>query len=117
MRHEIRQNKATVRWFFIIWTSLFMQAFLLNFTRILEKNPKVYISIIMGIVGCVMLFVAEAVHIQKVVEALATKDQTILRAAVQPLSDRYGWARIGWLFVMFVWSTLQYSKTKKALGL
>lgn len=93
-----------------------MQAFLLNVTRILEKNPKVYISIIIGIVGCSMLFVVEAVHIQKLVESLATKDQTILRAAIEPLSDRYGWSRILLLVVAFIWSSMEYSKTKKQLG-
>lgn len=39
--------------------------FFLNLTRIIEANPKIYLSIIVGIAGCLMLFVAEAVHIQK----------------------------------------------------
>ena len=94
-----------------------MQNFLLSFTRILEKNPKVYASIIAGIVLCLVLFVAEAIHIQTLVESLATDNQNILREAVQPLSDRYTWSRILLLIVAFIWSSFEYSKTKKDLGL
>lgn len=94
-----------------------MQALILNFTRILEKNPKIYMSIIAGIVLSLCLFIAEAVHIQQVAQALATKDQDILGAAIKPLSDRYGWARMTLLIVAVIFSHLQYRKTKKALGL
>ena len=38
-----------------------MKAFFLNLTRIIEANPKIYISIIVGIAGCCMLFVAETI--------------------------------------------------------
>ena len=94
-----------------------MQAFLLNFTRILEKNPKVYASLIAGIVLCLVLFVVEAVHIQNLIEALKTKDQALMKAAVEPYSSRYTLARIVVLVVAVIWSSLEYSKTKKALGL
>jgi hypothetical protein len=94
-----------------------MQALILNFTRILEKNPKIYASLIVGIVLSLMLFVAEAVHIQNLVESLATKDQSILRAAIEPISDRYTWARVLMLLVAILWSTFEYNKTKKTLGL
>jgi hypothetical protein len=59
--------------------------FFLNLTRVIEANPKIYLSIIVGIAGCLMLFVAEAVHIQKIIELLNTKDQVVLRAAIEPL--------------------------------
>ena len=94
-----------------------MQALILNFTRILEKNPKIYASLIAGIVLSLMLFVAEAVHIQNLVESLATEDQSILRAAIEPISDRYTWARVLLLLIAIVWSSYEYNKTKKALGL
>jgi hypothetical protein len=51
--------------------------FFLNLTRIIEANPKIYLSIIVGIAGCLVLFVAEAVHIQKIIELLNTKDQVV----------------------------------------
>ena len=70
-----------------------MKAFFLNLTRIIEANPRIYISIIVGIVGCCILFVAEAVHVQKIVELLNTKDQALLRAAIEPISDKYTVAR------------------------
>jgi hypothetical protein len=61
--------------------------FFLNLTRIIEANPKIYLSIIVGIAGCLVLFVAEAVHIQKIIELLNTKDQAVLRAAIEPIAD------------------------------
>ena len=94
-----------------------MKAFFLNLTRIIEANPKIYISIIVGIVGCCMLFVAEAVHVQKIVELLNTKNQTILRAAIEPISDKYTLARSVLLIFTFIWSAYEYRSTKKKLGL
>ena len=44
--------------------------FFLNLTRIIEANPKIYLSIIVGVAGCLVLFIAEAVHIQKIIELL-----------------------------------------------
>ena len=42
-----------------------MQQFFLNLTRIVENNARIYLSIIFGIALCLLLFVAEAVHVQK----------------------------------------------------
>lgn len=94
-----------------------MKAFFLNLTRIIEANPRIYISIIVGIVGCCILFVAEAVHVQKIVELLNTKDQALLRAAIEPISDKYTVARSLLLVFSFIWSGYEYFLTKKKLGL
>ena len=94
-----------------------MKAFFLNLTRIIETSPKIYISLIVGIAGCCMLFVAEAVHVQKIVELLNTKDQAVLRAAIEPISDRYSRTRWLLLLISFIWSGYAYHTTKKKLGL
>ncbi|MHA3892968.1 hypothetical protein [Acinetobacter sp. GXMZU3951] len=94
-----------------------MKAFFLNLTRIIETSPKIYISLIVGIAGCCMLFVAEAVHVQKIVELLNTKDQAVLRAAIEPISDRYSRTRWLLLLMSFIWSGYAYHTTKKKLGL
>lgn len=91
--------------------------FFLNLTRIIEANPKIYLSIIVGIAGCLVLFVAEAVHIQKIIELLNTKDQVVLRAAIEPIADKYSWSRWSLLILALIWSSLAYSSTKKKLGL
>ena len=94
-----------------------MQQFFLNLTRIVESNARIYLSIIFGIALCLLIFVAEAVHVQKLAESLATKDQAVLRAAIQPISQLYTWTRIVVLVLMCVWSSLEYTLTKKRLGL
>lgn len=94
-----------------------MKDFILNFTRILESNPKVYWSIIIGIVGCLALFVVEAVHVQNILATLNTKDQVLMKTAIDPVARLYFWARLAILGVMVVWSNLEYLKTKKKLGL
>lgn len=94
-----------------------MQHFFLNLTRIVEKNPRIYLSIIFGIAFCLMLFVVEAVHMQKMVEALNTQNQDQLRAVMHPITDRYFWSRIFVLFLMCIWSNYEYRKAKKMLGL
>ena len=94
-----------------------MKAFFLNLTRIIETSPKIYISLIVGIAGCCMVFVAEAVHVQKIVELLNTKDQAVLRAAIEPISDRYSRTRWLLLLISFIWSGYAYHTTKKKLGL
>lgn len=91
--------------------------FFLNLTRIIEANPKIYLSIIVGIAGCLVLFVAEAVHIQKIIELLNTKDQVVLRAAIEPIADKYSWSRWSLLILALIWSSFAYSLTKKKLGL
>ena len=61
-----------------------MKAFFLNFTRIVETNPRIYWSIIFGLAACLALFVAEIVHIQLVINELKTKDQNVLAEAICP---------------------------------
>ncbi|ANF83162.1 hypothetical protein A3K93_09890 [Acinetobacter sp. NCu2D-2] len=94
-----------------------MKSFFLNATRIVETNPKVYWSIILGVVACLALFVAEIVHIQNVLTSLNTHDLAILSAAIDPIASSYKWARIFAILAMVVWSSFEYSKTKKQLGL
>ena len=94
-----------------------MKDFILNFTKIVEKNPRVYWSIIFGVVGCLALFVVEAFHVQHLLSTLNTTDQNLMKAAVEPLSLIYGWLRILVLILTVVWSNLEYRKAKKALGL
>jgi len=95
----------------------FMKTFFLNLTRIVENNSRVYFAYIVGIVLCLMLFIAEAVHIQNLANSLQTTDQTVLREAIQPISSRYTWSRGLLIVLMVVWSCLEYRKTKKQLGL
>lgn len=94
-----------------------MKDFVLNFTRILESNPKIYWSIIIGIVGCLALFVVEAIHVQNILVELNTKDQALMKTTIDPVANLYFWARITVLVVMIVWSNVEYMKTKKMLGL
>lgn len=97
--------------------SVMKKEFFLNLTRIIEANPKIYLSIIVGIAGCLVLFVAEAVHIQKIIELLNTKDQVVLRAAIEPIADKYSGSRWSLLILALIWSSFAYSSTKKKLGL
>ena len=97
--------------------SVMKKEFFLNLTRIIEANPKIYLSIIVGVAGCLVLFVAEAVHIQKIIELLNTKDQVVLRAAIEPTADKYSWSRWFLLILALIWSSFAYSSTKKKLGL
>ena len=94
-----------------------MKAFFLNFTRIVETNPRIYWSILFGIAAWLVLYVAEIVHIDQVITALNTKDQQMLRAAIAPLNEQYKWARIMAMVTAVVWSSWEYSKAKKKLGL
>ncbi len=97
-----------------------MKSFFLNSTRIVEANPKVYWSIIAGVVACLVLFIAEIVHIQQIVDALNTRDQGVLGAAIEPVAQLYHWARIAIIIIiiiMLIWSSVEYTKTKNKLGL
>lgn len=94
-----------------------MKAFFLNLTKIVERNPRVYFVIIAGIALCLMLFIAEAVHIQKLAEVANTKNQTVLREILQPVASRYTWSRSLVIVLMLFWSHVEYRKTKKQLGL
>ena len=70
-----------------------MKEFFLNLTRIIEANARIYLSVIFGIALCLMIFVAEAVHIQNFAATLNTNDQQILRETIQPLTERYSLSR------------------------
>lgn len=94
-----------------------MKDFILNFTRILENNAKVYWSIIIGIVGCLALFVVEAIHVQNILAALNTKDQILMKTTIDPISQIYFWVRVAVIVVMVIWANIEYLKTKKKLGL
>ena len=94
-----------------------MKDFFLNFTRIVENNPRIYWSIIFGIVGCLMLFIAEIVHVQNILADLQTTDQNLMRAAIEPISQQYKWSRIVVIIAAVLWSNFEYLKSKKKLGL
>ncbi|MCT8090651.1 hypothetical protein H0920_14075 [Acinetobacter sp. C_4_1] len=94
-----------------------MKAFFLNSTRILEHNTKIYWSIIFGIAACLILFIAEAVHIQNFMATLNTQDQNALYAAIQPLTQRYSYSRYLVLVLALLWTVYEYISTKKKLGL
>ncbi|QGM26910.1 hypothetical protein [Acinetobacter towneri] len=94
-----------------------MQEFFLNFTKIVEQNAKVYWSIILGIVSCLILFVIEAFHVQNMIAALNSTDQQVLPAAIEPVTQRYAWARAALILLSIVWANWEYRKTKQALGL
>lgn len=94
-----------------------MKDFFLNFTRIVENNPRIYWSIIFGIAGCLVLFVAEIVHVQNILADLHTKDQNLMRAVIEPISSQYKWSRIVVIVAAVLWSNFEYLKSKKKLGL
>lgn len=94
-----------------------MKDFILNFTRILENNTKVYWSIIIGIVGCLALFVVEAIHVQNILAALNTKDQILMKTTIDPIAQIYFWVRVAVIVLMVIWANFEYLKTKKKLGL
>lgn len=94
-----------------------MKTFVLNLTKIVESNPKIYASIIVGLVGCLILLIAEAVHIQSVVQAMATEDQSLLREVIRPLTQRYSWSRYALIIISIAWSVIEYKTSKKKLGL
>ncbi|WP_076754860.1 hypothetical protein [Acinetobacter schindleri] len=94
-----------------------MKAFFLNFTRIVETNPRIYWSIIFGLAACLALFVAEIVHIQVIINELNTQDQNVLAEAILPLATKYKWSRILVMVLAIFWSSMEYLKAKKQLGL
>lgn len=94
-----------------------MKAFFLNFTRIVETNPRIYWSIIFGIAACLVLFIAEIVHIQMLVDQLNTKNQNILAEAILPLASKYKWFRIVIIIGAIFWSNWEYVQAKKRLAL
>lgn len=94
-----------------------MKTFILNLTKMIETNPRIYAGIIVGLVGCLVLLIAEAVHIQSVVTRLSTEDQAMLRDVIRPLTQRYDFSRYLLLIVAIAWSIYEYKATKKKLGL
>ena len=94
-----------------------MKDFFLNFTRIIETNPKIYWSIIVGIAACLGLFIVEAVHIQNIIADLNTHNQTVLKQTIEPLTQRYTWSRVFVIFIAIFSAHYQFVKTKKNLGL
>lgn len=94
-----------------------MNDFILNFTKIVESNTRIYWSILFGIAACLLLYLAEIVHVDQIMTALNTKDQQLLRAAIEPITQQYQWARIMTMLAAVVWSSWEYSKAKKKLSL
>lgn len=94
-----------------------MKDFFLNSTRIVEKNARIYWSIIFGLALCMMLFVAEAVHVQNLLTVLNTTDQNVMREAIEPLAQRYRYSRYVIIILAVVWSSYEFTSTKRKLGL
>ena len=94
-----------------------MQTFFLNLTRIWESNARIYWSVILGLFCCVALYVAEAVHVQFLVDGLNTRNEAVLRAAIEPFAQSYYIASWVIFILALIWSNIEYFKTKKALGL
>ena len=94
-----------------------MKDFFLNFTKILETNSKIYWSIIAGIVACLILYIAEIIHIQSIYPHISSQGSTVVRAVIDPIAQRYQWVRIGMILIALIASNFQYRKTKKMLNL
>ena len=94
-----------------------MKAFILNFAKVVEHNAKIYASIIVGLVACLLLLVGEAVHVQVLVESMTGQSHQAISQAVEPLTLRYSLSRYVVMILAIVWSVLEYKKTKKKFGL
>ena len=94
-----------------------MNDFFLNLTRIIETNKKIYWAIIFGIAACLLLFIAEVVHMQSVAEMLKTNDPSVSKEIFRVIAHRYALARWLAMALFIVWSIYEYKKTKKQLGL
>ena len=94
-----------------------MKDFFLNFTKILETNSKIYWSIIVGIVTCLVLYVAEIIHIQSIYPHISSLDSTVVRTIIDAIAQRYQWGRIAVILIALIASIFQYRKTKKILNL
>lgn len=94
-----------------------MNDFFLNLTRIIETNKKIYWAIIFGIAACLLLFIAEVVHMQSVAEMLKTNDPSVSKEIFRVIAHRYDLARWLAMALFIVWSIYEYKKTKKQLGL
>ena len=92
-----------------------MKDFFLNLTRIIESNAKIYWAIIFGIACCLLLYIAEIIHMQSLAEML--KASAASGEVFGVIARRYNLAR-GLVMVLFiVWSVYEYQTTKKKLGL
>lgn len=118
------RSKTTLRGFLFLnkqcldgWQVLVMKDFFLNFTKILETNPKIYWSIILGIVACLILYIVEIVHIQNILAQLEGQTSTLIKSSIDPIVQRYQWSRIILVLLAMVWANFQYRKTKKMLNL
>ena len=94
-----------------------MKDFFVNFTKILETNSKIYWSIIVGIVSCLVLYVAEIIHIQSIYPHISSLDSTVVRTIIDAIAQRYQWGRIAVILIALIASIFQYRKTKKILNL
>ena len=93
-----------------------MKEAILNFAYILEKNPKIFVGVIVGIVGCIVLLIAEAVHVQTMVDALVVKDPKVIQSLVESLTLKYRLSRYMLLAVAVIWTVYQYKVAKKAFS-
>lgn len=91
-----------------------MKEAILNFAYILEKNPKVFVGVIVGIVGCIILLIAEAVHVQTMIDGLAVKDTKVIQSLIEPLTLKYRLSRYVVLIVAMIWTVYQFKIAKKA---
>jgi len=103
--------------FEFLYLDMMMKAFFLNLTRILESNSKIYWSVIVAIAGCLILYVAEIVHIQSLFSSIHSQDPAVIRAIIDPIAQRYEWARFVVFGLAVLWAILEYFKTKKRLNL
>ena len=94
-----------------------MKAFILNFAKVIEQNAKIYASIIVGFVACLLLLVGEAVHVQVLVDSMLGQSHQAIVDAVEPLTLRYSLTRYALMALAIVWSISEYKKTKKKMGL
>lgn len=92
-----------------------VKTFFLNFSRIIESNPKVYWSIILGIVACVFLFIAEIIHVQQVINSLGPNSREQLAEIIPSLTQKYTWSRVLCILFAIFGSVYQYRKTKQVL--
>ena len=94
-----------------------MKDFFLNLTRIIESNAKIYWAIIFGIACCLLLYIAEVVHMQSLAEMLKAGAPSVSGEVFGMIARRYNLMR-GLVMVLFIiWSVYEYKKTKKKLGL
>ena len=94
-----------------------MKDFFLNLTRIVENNAKIYWAIIFGIASCLLLYIAEVVHMQLLAESLKADNAVFSGKIFALIAQRYTLSRYLVMVAFVVWSVYEYRKTKKKLGL